>query len=78
MKIFSFLAGAAALVLTAGCAFSEFKTTSAPVTDPRISFIENGGFSLKPLNVVTKIDDEAERSKSLLISRKLHLWRPFM
>ncbi|MBR2363841.1 MAG: hypothetical protein IKA79_01450 [Lentisphaeria bacterium] len=58
MKIFSFLAGAAALVLTAGCAFSEFKTTSAPVTDPRISFIENGGFSLKPLNVVTKIDDE--------------------
>ncbi|MBP5182518.1 MAG: hypothetical protein J6331_05765 [Lentisphaeria bacterium] len=58
MKFFSFLAGAAALLLTAGCAFSEFKTTSAPVEDPRIRFADNGRFSLKPLRVVTSVDDE--------------------
>ena len=58
MKFFSFLAGAAALLLSAGCAFSEFKTTSAPAEDPRIRFVDNGKFALKPLRVATVIDDE--------------------
>ena len=58
MKIFSCFVAAAALLLGAGCAFSEFKTTAEGAKDPRITMVENKGFSLKLLRTVTKIDDE--------------------
>lgn len=58
MKAFSIFAGFLAAGLLAGCAFTEFKTERPPVKDTRITFVENGSFGLKPLTVVTKIDDE--------------------
>ena len=58
MKAFSIFAGFLAAGLLAGCAFTEFKTERPPVKDTRITFLENGSFGLKPLTVVTKIDDE--------------------
>ena len=58
MKVFSIFAGVLSLGLLCGCAFTEFKTERPPVKDDRITFIENGNFGLKPLTVVTKVDDE--------------------
>ena len=58
MKVFSIFAGVLSLGLLCGCAFTEFKTERPPVKDDRITFVENGNFGLKPLTVVTKIDDE--------------------